>query len=289
MALYYTIADIVLLVQCFYYRGFTLSDNPTKPTQDTESAVDDTAPLLQRPASGHSSDPSSALRQYDSPTGRRRSSDAIREHLASLDGVHFSPATPMHGAQRDAKALVGESPVQNTGSKIRTILYNAVIVIVVCVAGVGGWFLTNTTTDSGHHGKHRGNIPKHHAEDSTLEFNVLAQVFGYICTVFYLGSRVPQLLLNYRRKSTDGLSILFFLFACIGNATYVLSIFLYEAPCVYRAGKHAGCAEGEEHAQYMKYVLVNLSWIIGSLGTLFLDAGVFVQYFIYSKPTEAPS
>src|SRR4051812_30435937 len=31
LAVYYTIADVVLMAQCFYYRGFTLSDNVPPP------------------------------------------------------------------------------------------------------------------------------------------------------------------------------------------------------------------------------------------------------------------
>ena len=37
---------------------------------------------------------------------------------------------------------------------------------------------------------------------------------------------------------------------------------------------------------YGRYVAVNLSWIIGSFGTLLLDAGVFVQYFMYQKDDD---
>jgi hypothetical protein len=32
LAIYYTIADIVLLAQCFYYRGFTLRDDVSPPS-----------------------------------------------------------------------------------------------------------------------------------------------------------------------------------------------------------------------------------------------------------------
>lgn len=128
---------------------------------------------------------------------------------------------------------------------------------------------------------HKG--PKH-LEPEVLEFNVLGQVFGYICAVLYLGSRVPQLLLNWRRKSTEGISMLFFLFACIGNLTYVLSIFAYDPSIAcHKPGK---CRDGEDEAMYGRYILVNLSWLLGSFGTLLLDAAVFVQYFLYRKDDE---
>jgi hypothetical protein len=37
---------------------------------------------------------------------------------------------------------------------------------------------------------------------------------------------------------------------------------------------------------YWRYILVNLSWIAGSLGTLLLDMAIFVQFFMYKKPDD---
>jgi hypothetical protein len=73
--------------------------------------------------------------------------------------------------------------------------------------------------------------------------------------------------------------MLFFLFACIGNLTYNFSIFAYspEPAC----DVPFECKLGEGRQIYGSYILVNLSWILGSLGTLLLDMGVFVQYFMY--------
>lgn len=91
--------------------------------------------------------------------------------------------------------------------------------------------------------------------------------------------------------------MLFFLFACIGNLTYVLSIFAYEAPCI-TASKHFGhrrdaeaahrfkCAPGQARDEYLRYIAVNASWLVGSAGTLLLDAGVFIQFFIYGDAEQ---
>lgn len=78
--------------------------------------------------------------------------------------------------------------------------------------------------------------------------------------------------------------MLFFLFACIGNLTYVLSIFAYEAHC---SGKHGRCAKGEAARIYGRYILVNASWLAGSMGTLLLDMGIFVQFFLYREKEES--
>jgi uncharacterized protein with PQ loop repeat len=136
------------------------------------------------------------------------------------------------------------------------------------------------------HSKNK-NKPDNSSSES-LTFDLWGQVFGYLCAALYLGSRIPQLLLNYRRKSTEGVSLLFFLFACIGNLTYVLSIFAYSPVCPSRHAHnnghyYRGCRPGEASAIYGKYILVNLSWLVGSLGTLILDMAIFVQFFLYRQ------
>lgn len=163
---------------------------------------------------------------------------------------------------------------------LKAVLFNATAILVVVAAGVAGYYLSPSQTEQSEH-RHD---PKEE-QDSSLVFSTWGQVFGYLCAVLYLGSRVPQLLLNYRRKSTEGLNALFFLFACIGNLTYVLSIFAFEPICHGgRRGRH--CAPGESSSIYGRYILVNLSWLLGSLGTLFLDMGVFAQFFMYRHNDE---
>ena len=184
-------------------------------------------------------------------------------------------------------------------SMLRAALFNLTAILVVCAAGVLGWWLSVASPahrsgdghGHGHHVQHHHNHQKDGADDvEALKFNILGQVFGYICALLYLGSRIPQLLLNYRRKSTEGVSMLFFMFACLGNLTYVLSILLYDPPCSRSdagggssraSGVEGACVPGEARRMYGRYFLVNLSWFIGSFGTLMLDAGVFVQYFLY--------
>jgi solute carrier family 66 (lysosomal lysine-arginine transporter), member 1 len=143
---------------------------------------------------------------------------------------------------------------------------------MVIAAGVLGWFVGEKATEGDSRSSSGG---------EPLEFDVLGQVFGWLCAVAYIASRLPQLILNWRRKTTEGLSMLFFLFACLGNITYVLSIFAYEPKC----GDEA-CDPGEAGRRYGKYMLVNLSWLAGALVTLFLDLGVFAQYFIYSRAAD---
>ncbi|ODA81225.1 hypothetical protein RJ55_04189 [Drechmeria coniospora] len=242
LAVYYTIADIVLLCQCFYYRGFTWRDEPTtrpKPAPATVEGQDERTSLL--------------------PHGGERP----RERRGS-DWAALSPAVP-HVSETSTRRAP-PTAWQAAG-------WNLVVVVMVCGAGVLGWFLGERAT-AGHDGPDDGG-------NDRLEFNLLGQVFGYLCTVAYIASRLPQLILNWRRKTTEGLSMLFFLFACLGNLTYVLSIFAYDPKCAGRT-----CEPGEGGRIYGRYILVNLSWLTGSLVTLLMDLAVFVQYFIYKTEDQ---
>jgi uncharacterized protein with PQ loop repeat len=283
LAVYYTLADIVLLLQCFWYKGFTLRDDYKKPgdseydTDSTSTTPSEQSPLLaaqRHPAYTNGNGNGNGFeitRPRISDIDRRHSSHSqgsFRERYLSIDGTHLSPVTPLQ-AQADA------ARPQPTQSTVKTVLFNLGTIILVVAAGIFGWYLSASRAPPSDHND---------TPDAPLQFNFWGQISGYVCAALYLGSRVPQLLLNYRRKSTEGISMLFFLFACLGNLTYVLSIIVYKPRC---AGKHGACADGEARAVYGKYVAVNASWLLGSFGTLLLDAGVFVQYFMYRVEEES--
>ena len=292
LAVYYTLADIVLLLQCFWYKGFTLRDDFKKPDDDSDSSAStssERSPLLsaqRHPGNGPTyangnGNGYDVVRPRISDIDRRHSSHSqgsFRERYLSIDGTHLSPVTPLHDdpAQAQRNAPARPQPAQST---LQTVLFNLGTIVLVIAAGIFGWWLSASRAS---------NAPPSDDHDSsseaTLHFNFWGQISGYVCAALYLGSRVPQLLLNYRRKSTEGISMLFFLFACLGNLTYVLSILVYKPRC---GGKHGVCGDAEARRVYGKYVAVNFSWLLGSFGTLLLDAGVFVQYFMYRKEEES--
>jgi uncharacterized protein with PQ loop repeat len=251
LAIYYTLADIVLLGQCFYYRGFTWKDEIIPPKNNNGNA------------NGHhlgEANERTGLLAPEYGIGRER-------RWSEVSASHLSPVVPLLDPPKSS-SQASARPIKPT-TRLQAFIWNLFSIITVCAAGVLGWYLSNRS-------------PNHQSSpdsDDELTFSLWGQIFGYFCALLYLGSRIPQILLNYRRKSTEGVSMLFFLFACIGNLTYVLSIFAYEPHC---HGLHGECAPGEAAADYGKYILVNASWLVGSLGTLFLDFGIFVQFFLYS-------
>ncbi|KAI9757504.1 MAG: hypothetical protein M4579_003417 [Chaenotheca gracillima] len=284
LAVYYTLADIVLLGQCFYYRGIWLGskksagESPEPPANGNDHAPDENSALLD--SNGNASPQS---RQH-------RPSTSSFHSYTDVHGSHLSPATPLLDAPRPSDPPAAAS-LRST-SRLQSVLFNFIAIIIVCAAGVFGWWVSNRKAGRDEH-DHPHTPDQGSSQSSDLQFSILGQVFGYLCAAFYLGSRVPQLLLNYRRQSTEGVSLLFFLFACIGNLTYVMSIFAYSPICSEHRVDHGhhhrvqrACHGGEAGAIYARYITVNASWILGSFGTLLLDLGVFAQFFIYSADSK---
>lgn len=211
LAVYYTLADIVLLVQCLIYGNGDKPDyvhlSPANPLNE-----DVLETVLSR-------------ERYEEDPGY----DNLDEAVVDEDADSFSP--------------------------LKAVLFKTLMVLLVFSAGLIGWYISYVRN----HGKKKSPL-------SDLVFDPLAQFFGWLCAILYLGSRVPQILLNYERKSCEGISFMFFLFACLGNLTYVISILAIDMS--------------------WNYLWVNLSWLAGSLGTLGLDFTIFIQFFLYNENND---
>ncbi|KAI9480603.1 MAG: PQ loop repeat-domain-containing protein [Benjaminiella poitrasii] len=102
-----------------------------------------------------------------------------------------------------------------------------------------------------------------HHDSAAGHLEWFPQLMGWASAVLYVGSRIPQIVKNWRNKSTEGLSFGMFLCAVMGNCLFTLSIFLKSTS--------------------PSYILMNLSWIVGSCGTLVFDFIIFIQFFFYEK------
>jgi len=92
-------------------------------------------------------------------------------------------------------------------------------------------------------------------------------VLGYISSVLYLNSRLPQIIKNFRRKSVAGLSWLMFVCAFMGNLTTVTAIFM----------RATSKADYESEAPFLP----------GNAGTLLFDLTIVIQYALYTRRAQA--
>ncbi|XP_042650823.1 lysosomal amino acid transporter 1 homolog [Tyto alba] len=102
---------------------------------------------------------------------------------------------------------------------------------------------------------------------------ILGFTIGSISSVLYLGSRIPQIYTNYKRRSTVGVSYSLFALVMLGNSLYGISVLL--------KNPEPGQGKGD-------YVLHHLPWLVGSLGVLFLDMVISLQFFLYRKRPDTP-
>ncbi|KAK6244332.1 hypothetical protein QUC31_010741 [Theobroma cacao] len=92
---------------------------------------------------------------------------------------------------------------------------------------------------------------------------------GWAMAAIYMGGRLPQICLNIRRGNVEGLNPFMFVFALVGNSTYVASILVKSTD--------------------WSRIRPNLPWLVDAGGCVLLDIFILIQflYFCYWAPQGA--
>ncbi|PWZ00711.1 hypothetical protein BCV70DRAFT_152864, partial [Testicularia cyperi] len=96
---------------------------------------------------------------------------------------------------------------------------------------------------------------------------LVGRMAAWTCTVLYITSRIPQIWENYIRRSVQGLSILLFISAFLGNLLYTISILTNPE------------AVGEGRREYLQE---SIPFLLGSGGTLIFDLMIVIQWWMWS-------
>ncbi|KAH3667882.1 hypothetical protein WICMUC_005160 [Wickerhamomyces mucosus] len=194
-----------------------------------------------------------------------------RDVTIKIDPIHLSPANPLteEGIDQLTHDIYGsDSNLENqplllndniNNSKRReklknqrTAILQGIFITTVILSSLIGWY---TSYD-----------PNSAKDPSQVKFDLVSQILGYISALLYLGSRIPQIVQNIQRQSCEGISLLFFFAAVLGNVFYVISILAISLD--------------------PKYLAVQFSWLTGSIGTLILDFIIFCQFFYYNNSKD---
>lgn len=114
--------------------------------------------------------------------------------------------------------------------------------------------------------------------------DAVGAISGWTSTAFYIVSRLPQILQNYRAKSTKGVSPYVFLFAMSGNICYTFSI----VTDLYLLHKYESYLDTDFDLAFRS----QLPFVVGSAGTVILDAILLLQvrlYRVHSNQVAAKS
>jgi len=95
------------------------------------------------------------------------------------------------------------------------------------------------------------------------EISVKGEVFGWIMAAIYMGGRVPQIWLNMQRGSVEGLNPMMFMFALVGNLTYVGSILVRSLD--------------------WSQLKPNLPWLVDAAVCVLLDCFILCQFGYYYR------
>ncbi|XP_010254970.1 PREDICTED: probable vacuolar amino acid transporter YPQ1 isoform X2 [Nelumbo nucifera] len=93
--------------------------------------------------------------------------------------------------------------------------------------------------------------------------NVYGLLLGWLMAAIYMGGRLPQIFLNIRRGSVEGLNPLMFIFALIANVTYVGSILV--------------------RSTEWTRIKANMPWLFDAIVCVALDLFIIVQYMYYKS------
>ncbi|KAH3681087.1 hypothetical protein WICPIJ_007947 [Wickerhamomyces pijperi] len=200
-----------------------------------------------------------------------------KDHTKSVDPIHLSPANPLteqgietirhdiYGCDLDSSCCEdpeSQSLLSTNNERNRKIYHNykttilqTVFISFVLVSAVMGWYSSYD--------------PDSHDDPSDVKWDLTSQTLGWISASLYLSSRIPQIFQNIQRQSCEGISLLFFFAAVLGNVFYVISILSISSD--------------------WSYLKVQCSWLTGSVGTLVLDFIIFCQFFYYNTDKDSES
>jgi uncharacterized protein with PQ loop repeat len=192
LAVWYCIADSLIMVSYFYYKRLTRlrMERKKRRRSSAEERDDPTAPLLNRRNSA----------------SRHRSSSSAHDHDDHHDHHHHHHH---HNQRRDSLSSIVLETASSSSIYSRIILP---IVFVLAAGCLGYFFSSKEDSETG---------------NDDMPFSLGPQILGYTSAVLYLAARIPQIIQNHRRRSVFGLSLVFFIFSILGNVTYAAGILIY--------------------------------------------------------------
>jgi solute carrier family 66 (lysosomal lysine-arginine transporter), member 1 len=157
------------------------------------------------------------------------------DRRSSVRSIHTtSESTPL----LPRRTSFAESP---PSTRLKIVLQYVGALFLVIAAGILGWALSSENHPRGDN----NDTPSASTDD------LGPKILGYVSAVLYLSARIPQIYLNWRLKSTEGLSLLFFMFSTLGNISFSASILFAMTD--------------------REYLMLNLPWLLGSAGTVVFD------------------
>jgi len=90
---------------------------------------------------------------------------------------------------------------------------------------------------------------------------------AWFTTLLFISSRIPQIALNYFRKSVEGLSLVSFVMLSVANTLFVATILVVVIDL--------------DQNEIQDYIWTNIQWIFGGITSTLFDSVIYYQFYIY--------
>ncbi|KAE8685998.1 PQ-loop repeat family protein / transmembrane family protein isoform 2 [Hibiscus syriacus] len=128
-------------------------------------------------------------------------------------------------------------------------------------------------------------------QEHGMEHSALGQWLGWLMAAVYMGGRIPQIWLNIKRGSVEGLNPLMFIFALIANAAYVARSALSQTIYFTHRLKNKNVEPVVSQFRHQVRILVrssewenikpNMPWLLDAAVCVALDLFIISQYIYY--------
>ncbi|KAJ8764469.1 hypothetical protein K2173_006209 [Erythroxylum novogranatense] len=257
-AILYTVSTVVLVLQGLYYdhmrKWWKCREN-----EGHQQVEDEKEPLKPKPSSDYSSIPIPTSKA----TPRR---EFYYTSARSMAGSGTPPFRTYLRAARSGPSAMGLENESSSDDEEAPVLAQSVSQPRAIPRPVGyGTFLATSLNlpmqTKGLTAANIGFIGRRLLSEGGMEHNVYGQWLGWLMAAIYMGGRIPQIWLNIKRGSVEGLNPLMFIFALVANLTYVLSILV-------------------RTTEWDK-IKANMPWLLDAAVCVALDLFIILQYIYY--------
>lgn len=275
-ALLYTTTTVALVFQCIYYEHFLRwwhsRDNELLPNVQV-IVEDEKESLLGRPPKSEHQfvrrrggpyrvPVATAPRHFYFMSGRTLASSDTPPRCSYIKPRSGPPAliNPNYSSNSDeedndhARAPSSSAAITQPRSIPRPTAYGTFLAAAAhCAAGSRAAAAALQAAD----GVTAGGMQEENGADN------LGQWLGWLMAAIYMGGRIPQIWLNMKRGSIEGLNPLMFIFVLVANATYFASILV--------------------RSMEWEKINANMAWLVDAVACVVLDLFIILQYLYYSR------
>nr|XP_010936127.1 probable vacuolar amino acid transporter YPQ1 [Elaeis guineensis] len=266
-ALLYTATTVVLLLQTLYY-DYWLRWRKSKDVESTVEVEEERKPLNptldddpSRPIPTTASVLASPRIDLYYMSARSLASSGTPPYGSSYLGTARSgpSGSPLHDSSSEDEASPTQDQRHRAAAKPKRMVSRSIGYGTVILGSTGLPFQSRAMMEK--HFSLAGRRILQEERMKTFDGSSYGLLLGWIMAAIYMGGRLPQIYLNIKRGSVEGLNPLMFMFALIANATYVGSILVRSV-------------EWER-------IRANAPWLLDAIVCVLLDLFIVTQFTYY--------